>query len=161
MLVKLKPKIDIRHAVANDAEAMRRCTEAAYQHYTNRIGKPPAPMLADYSSVATSCNAFVAEIHGKFVGMIVLSAKADEIFLENVAVFPEHQGQGIGGKLIQYAEAEARRRGFHLIKLYTNEAMKENLVLYAHFGYVEIDRRSENGYQRVYMQKNLNNLNTN
>ena len=156
MTAKLNQKIDIRRAILNDAQAMKKCAEAAYQHYTDRIGKAPAPMFTDYSAVVARDGVFVAEINGRLAGILVLSVNADEIVLDNVAVLPEYQGIGIGGKIIQYAEDEARRRGFHLIKLYTNESMKENLALYAHMGYVEIDKRSENGYKRIYMQKNLN-----
>lgn len=157
MTAKPNQKIAIRHAISNDAQIMRKCAEAAYQHYTDRIGKPPAPLLADYSALVAGDGVFVAEIHGKMVGMLVLVANDNRIILDNVAVFPEHQGKGIGGKLIQFAEDEARRRGFHSIDLYTNEAMTENIAIYAHIGYEEVDRRSEDGYRRVYMRKNLKN----
>ena len=34
--------------------------------------------------------------------------------------------------------------------------MAENLAMYTHLGYVEVDRRSEHGYRRVFMEKVLN-----
>jgi len=33
--------------------------------------------------------------------------------------------------------------------------MTENQAIYAHRGYCETDRRAENGYRRVYMEKVL------
>jgi hypothetical protein len=36
MIMKRDTRIDIRQAIPDDAQAMRRCAEAAYQHYTNR-----------------------------------------------------------------------------------------------------------------------------
>ncbi len=39
--------------------------------------------------------------------------------------------------------------------LYTHEGMTENIGLYEYLGYIETDRRTEKGYRRVYMRKNL------
>jgi hypothetical protein len=40
--------------------------------------------------------------------------------------------------------------------LYTNEVMTENLAIYARLGYHETARRTEGGYSRVFMTKELN-----
>jgi hypothetical protein len=37
----------------------------------------------------------------------------------------------------------------------THEAMTENQAIYARLGYVEIERQSEDGYRRIYMEKPL------
>ncbi|MFA5393967.1 MAG: GNAT family N-acetyltransferase [Candidatus Ratteibacteria bacterium] len=154
-----KCNIIIRSSVPDDAPTMRRCAEAAYQQYVERIGKSPAPMHADYASLADGKGTFVAEADGKVVvGLVVLVTNINEIWLDNVAVFPEYQGKGIGGRLIQFAEHEACRRGYSWFDLYTNEAMVENIEIYTHLGYVEISRRTEHGYRRVYMRKNLVNI---
>lgn len=42
---------DIRAAVTNDGTAVTACVIAAFAPYIERIGKPPAPMLADYPSL--------------------------------------------------------------------------------------------------------------
>ncbi len=146
--MKAKEKITIRHANVDDAQEMKRCAEAAYQRYTFRLGKPPAPMLVDYTSIAARGEAFVAQIDGKVVGILVFAICDDRITLDNVAVFPEYQGKGIGRRLVQFAEDEAGRRGFPTLDLYTNEAMTENVAIYTRLGYVEFDRRSEEGYRR-------------
>ena len=75
--------------------------------------------------------------------------------LDNVAVDPRYHGQGIGRALLGLAEAEARRQRFDSIYLYTHERMTENQGLYIRIGYVEYDRRTEQGYARVYMRKPL------
>jgi GNAT superfamily N-acetyltransferase len=149
--------VTIRRSPPDDATAMKRCAEAAFRPYIARIGKPPAPMLADYDSLAGTEGVFVAELNGSVVGMVILTRETDGIWLNDLAVFPKHQGKRIGSALIQYAEDEARRQGFHSISLYTNEAMIENQSIYAHLGYEEVDRRTEDGYRRVYMQKRLDN----
>jgi hypothetical protein len=41
------------------------------------------------------------------------------------------------------------------LDLFTNEVMTENQAIYARLGYRETGRRTEDGYQRVYMEKDL------
>ena len=77
------------------------------------------------------------------------------LLLDNVAVRPTYQGQGIGGILIDFAEDEATRRGYQSIQLYTHELMVENQAIYGKRGYEIFDRRVELGLRRAYMQKAL------
>jgi ribosomal protein S18 acetylase RimI-like enzyme len=93
------------------------------------------------------------------VGFIVLVPKADHMLLENVAVDPYHQGIGVGRSLLDYAEIHAAQFGFSEVRLYTNEAMTENLSFYPRLGYHETDRRIENDFHRVYYSKRLGLLN--
>ncbi len=79
----------------------------------------------------------------------------DYLLLDNIAVAPEHQGQGLGRRLLAFAETEARRRGYREIRLYTHRTMVENQRLYAAIGYEETGRGSEAGYDRVFMRKRL------
>ena len=65
------------------------------------------------------------------------------------------QGLGLGRRLLFFAEAEALRRGYHEIRLYTHETMTENQRIYATIGYEETGRATEAGYERVFMRKQL------
>ena len=49
----------------------------------------------------------------------------------------------------------ARQRGLKAVHLYTNEKMTENLSLYPRLGYIEVARRMEDGFSRVYFEKSL------
>ena len=60
-----------------------------------------------------------------------------------------------GRALLEFAEREAVRRGFASVHLCTNSRMTENQLLYPKIGYVEYDRRTEAGYDRVYYRKTL------
>ncbi|MFZ1909491.1 MAG: GNAT family N-acetyltransferase, partial [Burkholderiales bacterium] len=128
---------------------------AAYRHYIERIGRPPGPMTDDYAEVIRERRVTVAECAGRVVGVLVLAVTQEGFLLENVAVDPSLRGTGLGRKLLELAEAEARRAGFASIFLYTHEKMSENRALYARIGYVEYDRRLEKGLARVYMRKAL------
>ncbi|GAA5235268.1 GNAT family N-acetyltransferase [Verticiella sediminum] len=77
------------------------------------------------------------------------------MLLDNIAVAPEAQGQGLGRKLLHFAERQAMDAGFNNICLYTNEAMTENLGLYLRIGYVETHRAEDCGLRRVYMRENM------
>jgi len=145
----------IRRAQLDDAEEMEVCVKAAYRHYVTRIGKPPGPMLDDYSEVVEQHQAFVAEESGRVVGVLVLILKNDGILMDNVAVHPKYQGQGLGHRLIQFAEKRAFKQGYKNLDIYTHELMTENIEMYKRLGYLETERCTEKGYRRVYMRKRL------
>jgi ribosomal protein S18 acetylase RimI-like enzyme len=56
---------------------------------------------------------------------------------------------------MDYAEREARRHGLAAIRLYTNAAMTENLSFYRQLGFVETRRAIEQGFNRVFMRRDL------
>ncbi|WYX10874.1 GNAT family N-acetyltransferase [Achromobacter xylosoxidans] len=65
------------------------------------------------------------------------------------------QRRGYGRALMQWAETIARQAGYPRIRLYTQEAMSENIAIYQRYGYVETHRAEEIGLKRVFMMKNL------
>ncbi|MGI9310580.1 MAG: GNAT family N-acetyltransferase [bacterium] len=148
-------EVKIRPARPSDADAIRRCVEAAYRGYIARIGKPPGPMLDDFDDVIARHAVFVAQARDAIVGALVLIDLGDDLLLDNVAVDPAHQGRGIGRRLIELAESTARERGLARLILYSHERMTESIAMYRRAGYIEMERRTEHGYRRVYMQKPL------
>jgi GNAT superfamily N-acetyltransferase len=145
----------IRRAEPTDLAAVRACVRAAYAIYVPRMGREPAPMTADYEALIEGREVWVACDDDTLEGVLVLRAEPNSLLLENVAVTPAKQGRGIGLALIAFAEQHARDLGRHEIVLYTNELMTENLRLYPRLGYVETDRRVEDGYSRVYFRKRI------
>ncbi|MGB0389408.1 MAG: GNAT family N-acetyltransferase, partial [Ardenticatenaceae bacterium] len=111
----------------------------------------------DYSQIIAQHTVSVIEEKGSIVGVVVLMEKEDGMLLDNVAVDPDYQGQGLGRQLIEWAHAEVHRRGFDQISLYTHEKMTQNIHIYQKLGYLESERRREYGYDRVYMKKYLKN----
>ena len=142
----------IRLAVGSDLDAVRACVDAAYAPYVPRIGKKPAPMLADYGELIRQGLVQVLERDGRCAAILVGFPEADHWFIENIAVDPRHQGQGLGKIVIDVAIAEARRLGLNSLLLYTNEAMTEALGFYRRLGFDEVDRRLEDGFRRVYLR---------
>ena len=130
-LVSSPEVLSVRLAHPADIGAMREVAQAAYQLYLDRIGWEPAPLTADYGRIAKSGHTWMAEQGGCIVGLLVLVPAEDDLLLENVAVAPPAQGLGVGGRLLRLAEEQARAYGLHEVRLYTNEAMTENLSYYA------------------------------
>ena len=112
-------------------------------------------MLDDYAALIENRRVHVIEHEGTVQGVLVLISEDDAMLLDNVAVHPDRHGRGYGRALIAFAERVARERGFKAIRLYTNEAMIENVDLYARLGFVETHRGEEKGFRRVYMTKVL------
>ena len=149
------PVVTVRLADQGDVDVLRGIAAAAYQPYVARIGRPPAPVTADYDQAVRSGQTWVAVEDGQVSGFVVLVAQPDYLLLENVAVRPAAQGRGIGGRLLALAEQRARGLGLSEIRLYTNEAMTENLVYYPRRGYTETHRADQDGFRRVFFRKPL------
>lgn len=145
----------LRPATAADLRAIERIVEAAYSPYVARIGRKPGPMLDDYAALIRQERVHVLACDSQVQGLLVLVPEAETMLLDNVAIAPEAQGHGLGRALLQAAEVIARDTGHARIRLYTNEAMVENITLYARYGYVETRRAEEKGLHRVYMEKSL------
>ena len=146
----------IRQATASDEPKVRECAEQAYARYVPLIGRKPAPMVADFSAQIAKGEVFVAtDDQEGLQGFIVFFAEGNHILLENVAVLPGAAGRGVGKALVNFCETAARERGFGAVRLYTNEKMTENLLIYTRLGYVEVGRRTEDGFNRVYFEKPL------
>jgi ribosomal protein S18 acetylase RimI-like enzyme len=144
----------IRPSRAADVPTVRDIVDRAYGVYVERIGRRPAPMDDDYAEKIREGHLFVAE-DDSVIGLIVLIQTQDHVLIENVAVDPRRQGTGVGRALLEYAETDARRRRLHVLRLYTNAAMTENLILYHRLGYQEDDRGGEGGFERVFLSKRL------
>jgi GNAT superfamily N-acetyltransferase len=128
----------IRRAAADDRASVEAIVRDAYAPYIERIGKPPGPMLDDYAAlIAAGTVSVLAEADGEIAAIVV------------------RQGQGLGRRLIAFAETEARRLGYGEVRLYTHVTMTENIALYARLGFVETGRGQEAGYARVFMTKRL------
>lgn len=91
----------IRPAVTADVPAVKAVTDAAYRPYVERIGVVPQPMEADHAANVAAGRVFVTEEPGTGlagpVGLVVLEAHADHLFLDSIAVHPDAHGGEWGG----------------------------------------------------------------
>jgi predicted GNAT family acetyltransferase len=71
----------------------------------------PAPAVVDDEAAQR----FDATIDGAFAGSIAYAVKHGRLALIHTEVKPEFEGKGVGGALVRFAIAEARRRGLRVI----------------------------------------------
>lgn len=145
----------VRDARAADVEAVLDVVRRAFDKYTPRIGREPMPMGVDYAVPIGRGHCRVAEVDGRIAGVLVLVPADGHLHVETIAVAPEAQGTGVGRRLLERADDEAAAAGYRELRLYTNEAMTENLAYYARRGYRETHRSQDQGFRRVFFVKQL------
>ena len=146
---------DPRPADRGQAQAVAACARAAYAKYVSRIGREPAPMVADFPAAIAAGEVYVLLSGRAVVGFVVFRVGPGHLFIENVAVDPAWQQKGLGRRLMAFAEATALDQGLPLLRLYTNVHMTENMPFYRELGFVETERLHEDGFDRIYFEKRL------
>ena len=147
MLPKPPP---VRLAQITDLPEVEAIVHAAYTPWIAIIGQKPGPLLDNYAAAIKA-----GQVHITTGGLVVLIDAADHMLLENVAVHPDHRGNGLGRHLIRFAEDTARHRGHQTIRLYAHIKMTRNIALYQQLGYTISHQAEERGLTRIYMQKPL------
>ena len=107
----------VRQALPPVISTIVQIVTAAYVKYVPHMDRPPGPMLDNYAQRIASDEAFVATNTESIRGVIILIEAADHHLLDNIAVDLAMQGRRTGGRLVDFAEGEARLRGFSKIRL--------------------------------------------
>jgi GNAT superfamily N-acetyltransferase len=151
--------LSINKATDEDVPIIQSMVDAAYTKYIDRIGKRPAPMDENYHQAIHTHTVLVLRETAKdqVVGAIVLDfdPSSDSVKIVNLVVHPAAQGHGYGRVLMNCAEDLARSQDYRALTLYTNVKMYENLGVYPKMGFHELERKHENGFDRVYFRKIL------
>ncbi|MET0837813.1 MAG: GNAT family N-acetyltransferase [Marmoricola sp.] len=145
--------MEVRKARTDEVGTVREIVEAAYTPYIESIGVRPGPLDDDYASRVDDGLVDVLEDDGEILGLIVLVDEGDVLLVENVAVRPSAQGQGVGRRLLAHADRTAARLGLGELRLYTHSAMTRNIELYTRLGWHETGRRTEHGLTRAFFSK--------
>jgi GNAT superfamily N-acetyltransferase len=150
----------VRRARPDEADAVGALVEAAFARHIAAVGCRPAPMDDDHAARIAAGEQYVSDADDDSGGAglassIVLVDSGDHLVVNNVAVSPAYQGRGLGRALLAFAEDEARRRGYGEVRLHTNAAMADNLVMYPRLGYTEVARETLGGFHRVLFVKAL------
>jgi ribosomal protein S18 acetylase RimI-like enzyme len=144
-----------RLARADEAAAVTALVERAYAPWVAVLGRRPAPMDDDYAPHIAAGEVWVLADEAGIGALCVLIEAPDHLLLDNVAVDPARQGQGLGRAMIAHAEAMARAREHAELRLFTNELMERNIDLYRRLGFAETHHATVGGYRRVFMTKRL------
>lgn len=83
----------------------------------------------------------IIEVEGLAVGVVAASRHHDHVFLDDLAILPRHQSQGIGSAVLQSEVEAAHRRGKPL-RLHTPRSGCA-VSFYARRGFVETGRSDD------------------
>lgn len=113
----------IRRATHEDLPTIERITHSAYQPWVAVVGSCPGPMDEDYEALIANNGVHVATTDHMVAGVLALDVVSDALVIRNVAVAPRHQGRGLGGQFLSFAEATADSRGLGMVRLFAHERM--------------------------------------
>jgi ribosomal protein S18 acetylase RimI-like enzyme len=80
---------------------------------------------------------FVALLRGKLVGSIMAGYEGHRGWLNYLAVLPEYQKRGYGGKLVEKAVGELRKLGCLKVNLQVRRSNVSVIEFYKHLGFRE------------------------
>lgn len=75
--------------------------------------------------------------------------------IKRMWIHPGWRGLGVGGRLLDRLEAEARRLGYVKVQLDTNSVLTVARAMYEGAGYEAIERYNDNPYARHWFAKEL------
>jgi GNAT superfamily N-acetyltransferase len=83
------------------------------------------------------------------VACVMLTPRAEALYLGKLAVDPAWQGQGLARRLVTLAAARARGLGLGLLELQTRVELVENQRVFERMGFHEVARGAHAGYARA------------
>ena len=148
-------RFTIKRAGPEAADDIRALTRKAYAPWVDVVGREPLPMTADYNQAVREHLIDLALDGARLSGLIEMVPQPESLLIENLAVAPEDQGQGLGTLLLQHAEKCAESLGLPLLRLYTNQAFESNVSFYKGFGFAVERTEPFMGGWTVYMCKSI------
>ena len=120
----------LRPATPADAPAITALACKAYARWTELMGIPPMPVVADYPAMLADTAHWEGWVlpgkDGALEASLILQIDPKAFEVYNIAVDESAAGQGTGRQLMLFAERRARERGYREISLYTNLKMVSN-----------------------------------
>ena len=127
--------VSMRRAGPSDVAALVALQREAYAWNRSVLGVEPLPLMADYAEVVASKECWLAERETRLLGALILEPEAEALLIWSVAVAPAGQGEKLGRRLMDFAEARARDQGFCATALYTGQKLEKNIAWYQRLGY--------------------------
>jgi DNA-binding MarR family transcriptional regulator/GNAT superfamily N-acetyltransferase len=140
--------------------AARFCIEAYFAELDTRFDAgfdPSRSISADVDELTEPAGLLlVARLRGEPVGCGALKLHGrGPAEVKRMWVAPSARGLGVGRRILSELEQRARRRAVGLLRLETNETLKEAGGLYRSAGYVEVDAFNDEPYAHHWFEKRL------
>ncbi|WP_182201277.1 GNAT family N-acetyltransferase [Paraliobacillus salinarum] len=143
---------NIRKAELKDANGLNECMDAAYSKYKDRVNIETLPPLqVDYKDEIANYPVWVIKHNHQVVAGLIMTFSENTATLSNIAIHPNFQNNGLGKKLLNFAEKEAANRGYEEMNLATHTLFRENVSFYQKQGWIQIDQNDT----RIFMKKHI------
>jgi putative acetyltransferase len=144
----VRPAVTIRDVRDSDGPAMLRILAAVFAEYEGcYLDESEVPELAQPASSARAAGAkiWLAEANGSAQGFVALwpAEDARSVELRKLYVARQARGTGLGRRLIECVENEARKRGARRVHLWSDTRFLTAHQVYAHLGYVRLPETRE------------------
>jgi GNAT superfamily N-acetyltransferase len=124
-----------RRAGPGDVAAVEALQRAAYARNRILLGVEPMPLMADYAEIVARMEVWLFGPAEAPLGVLALDAEPDALLIWSVATAPASQGAGLGGAMLDFAEARGRALGLPRLRLYTGEKLAANVDWYRRRGF--------------------------
>lgn len=144
-----------RRAQVEDVAAIEALQHAAYARNRELLGVEPLPLQANYREIVARMEVWLFGPTEALRGVLALEAQPDALLIWSVATAPLAQGAGLGGAMLDFAEARARALNLPTIWLYTGEKLRANVAWYERRGFAtdRVEPRADRTI--VHMSKRL------
>lgn len=82
---------------------------------------------------------FVARVDDSVAGYVALRSEPDAVRVEQLLVAPHHEGEGVGHRLLAYAEGYAISSGARAVQVVVEEDNERAVAFYRRSGFVAVD----------------------
>lgn len=152
--------ITIRPIAATDAGEVLTVQRAAFVQEALIYDSPDmAPLTQTLEQLEAELQdnlGCVALAGPRLVGAARAIADGGLLLIGRIAIAPDLQGEGIGGRLLDAVEARGRHAGCREAELFTGSLSEANIAMYENAGYVESDRVDQgDGTAQVFLRKRL------
>lgn len=147
--------VGLERASFEDAGEILTLQRAAYRSEAALYGDDIAPMVETLEEIKASFGrlAFLKAVsEGEIIGSVRASQGGETCFIGRLIVAPEHQGRGIGTRLMR--EVELLFPSSRSFELFTGKRSEGNLRLYRSLGYESVrEERVGDAPTFVYLAK--------
>lgn len=147
--------LTFRLADESDYKTIVEIITKSFEKYIKILKKKPSSLTTDYLPLIKNNQMYVLVNADTVIGTVVLKMENRDMWISNMAVASCFQKRGMGGKLLLFAEEMAKKQNLKNVCLYTNSRITELLEYYKKQGFTEINRKNEDGFDRVYFSKTL------
>jgi ribosomal protein S18 acetylase RimI-like enzyme len=156
-------KLDVvlREATPDDAPVLVELMHQAFEEYRGTLDPPSGVHRESIDSVIEKLShgrALLATLDGLDVGCVFARPDDGHIYFSRLSVLPGHRQRGIGRRLVERVEQDAREAGFASVWLGVRLSLPHLRDRYQRLGYKDIRYVTHDGYRDptyVLMEKRL------